>query len=315
LICTMKSNVVSKPGQLASTFSIVAFDPMTKDLGVAVQSRYFSVGSVVPWAEAGVGAIATQSFVNVSYGPRGLQFLKEGLNVDEVIGRITRDDEGKDFRQLGIVDSKGNASAFTGSRCLEWAGSRVGKNYAAQGNILAGEDVMKGMVEKFESTKGELADKLVAALEGGQEGGGDARGRQSAALLVVRKNVGRAGYGDRYIDLRVEDHPEPIVELRRLLVMHRVYRLIDDGEEKMATGDLDSGLSLIREAVSLGPTIDDAHVDLGIIYLKLGRKDEALKSFRQALKLNPRMKTMIKQLPGAGLMERDPEVFRELDIT
>nr|MDO8100550.1 DUF1028 domain-containing protein [Candidatus Njordarchaeota archaeon] len=311
----MKSNVVPKIGQSASTFSIVAFDPIIKDLGVAVQSRYFSVGSVVPWAEAGVGAIATQSFVNVSYGPRGLQFLKEGLSVDEVIGRLTRDDEGKDFRQLGIVDSKGSASAFTGSRCLEWAGSTVGKNYAAQGNILAGEDVVKGMVENFESTKGELADKLVAALEGGQEGGGDARGRQSAALLVVRKNVGRAGYGDRYIDLRVEDHPEPIVELRRLLVMHRVYRLIDDGEDKIATGDLDGALSLIREAVSLGPTIDDAHVDLGIIYLKLGRKDEALKAFRQALKLNPRMKTMIKQLPGAGLVEPDPEVFRELDIT
>nr|MDO8135351.1 DUF1028 domain-containing protein [Candidatus Njordarchaeum guaymaensis] len=311
----MKSNIVIKMGQLASTFSIVAFDPVTKDLGVTVQSRYFSVGSVVPWAEAGVGAIATQSFVNVSYGPRGLQLLKEGLNVDEVIGRLTRDDEGKDFRQLGIVDSKGNASAFTGSRCLEWAGSKVGKNYAAQGNILAGEDVVNGMVEKFESTQGELADKLVSALEGGQESGGDARGKQSAALLVVRKNVGRAGYGDRYIDLRVEDHPDPIVELKRLLVMHRVYRLIDDGEEKMATGDAEAGLSMIREAVSLGPTIDDAHIDLGIICLKLGKKDEALKAFKESLKLNPRMKNLIKQLPGAGLMEPSPEVFKELGIT
>jgi uncharacterized Ntn-hydrolase superfamily protein len=237
------------------------------------------------------------------------------LNVEEVIGRLTRDDEGKEFRQLGIVDSKGNVSAFTGSRCLEWAGSKAGKNYTAQGNILAGEDVVKGMAEKFESTKGELAEKLVAALEGGQEGGGDARGRQSAALLVVRKNVGRAGYGDRYIDLRVEDHPEPIAELKRLLVMHRVYRLVDDGEEKMATGDSEGGLSLIREAVSLGPMIDDAHIDLGIICLKLGKKDEALNAFRQALKLNPRMKTLIKQLPGAGLMEQDPEIFKELGIT
>jgi tetratricopeptide (TPR) repeat protein len=179
---------------------------------------------------------------------------------------------------------------------------------------LAGEDVVKGMAEKFESSKGELADRLVVALEGGQEGGGDARGRQSAALLVVRKNVGRAGYGDRYIDLRVEDHPDPIVELKRLLVMHRVYRLVDDGEEKMATGDPEGGLSLIREAVSLGPTVDDAQIDLGIICLKLGKREEALKAFRQALKLNPRMKTMIKQLPGAGLMEKDEEIFRELGI-
>jgi uncharacterized Ntn-hydrolase superfamily protein len=283
-------------------------------LGVAVQSRYFSVGSVVPWAEAGVGAIATQAFVNVSYGPRGLQLLREGLNVDEVIGRLTRDDEAKNSRQMGIVDSKGNASAFTGSGCLEWAGSRVGKNYAVQGNILAGEDVVKGMVEKFESTKGELADKLIAALEGGQQGGGDARGKQSAALLVVRKNLGRAGYGDRYIDLRVEDHPEPIVELKRLLTMHHVYKLIDDGEEKMVTGDPEGGLSLVREAVSLGPSNDDAQIDLAICLLKLGKKDEAMKAFRQALKLNPRMKTLIKQLPAAGLMEPDPEVFRELDI-
>jgi uncharacterized Ntn-hydrolase superfamily protein len=243
-----------------------------------------------------------------------LQLLKDGLNVEDVIGRLTRDDEGKESRQLGIVDSKGNASAFTGWRCLEWAGSIVRKNYAVQGNILAGPDVVKRMAEKFESTKGELADKLVAALEGGQEGGGDARGKQSAALLVVRKNLGRAGYGDRYIDLRVEDHPEPIPELKRLLVMHRVYTLIDGGEEKMATGDPEGGLSQMREAVSLGPTIDDAHVDLGIIYLKLGKKDEALKAFRQALKLNPRMKTLIKQLPGAGLMEKDPDILRELDI-
>jgi uncharacterized Ntn-hydrolase superfamily protein len=310
----MKTNVLPGLTHLASTFSIVAFDPITKDLGVAVQSRYFSVGSVVPWAEAGVGAIATQSFVNVSYGPRGLQLLREGLNVDEVIGRLTKDDEAKNSRQLGIVDSKGNASAFTGSGCLEWAGSRVGKNYAVQGNILAGEDVVEGMVKKFESTKGELADKLVAALEGGQEGGGDARGKQSAALLVVRKNLGRAGYGDRYIDLRVEDHPEPIPELKRLLTMHHVYKLIDDGEEKMVTGDPQGGLSLIREAVSLGPSSDDAQIDLAICLLKLGKKDEALKAFRQALKLNPRMKTLIKQLPAAGLMEPDPEVFRELDI-
>jgi uncharacterized Ntn-hydrolase superfamily protein len=143
---------------LVSTFSIVAFDPSTKDLGVAVQSRYFSVGSVVPWAEAEVGAVATQSFVNVSYGPHGLQLLKKGLTVDEVIDRLTKDDEAKEHRQLGIIDSKGNANAFTGKKCLEWAGSKIGRNYAAQGNILAGEEVVQSMGRNFEFTRGDLAE-------------------------------------------------------------------------------------------------------------------------------------------------------------
>jgi uncharacterized Ntn-hydrolase superfamily protein len=310
----MKPDTISKIGRLISTFSIVALDPSTKELGVAVQSRYFSVGSTVPWAEADVGAIATQSFVNVSYGPRGLQLLSQGLNVEEVIGRLTQNDEGKEFRQLGIVDAKGNASAFTGSRCLDWAGSKVGKNYAAQGNILASEDVVNRMVYRFESTQGDLAERLVAALDGGQEAGGDARGRQSAAMLVVRRNRGRAGYGDRYIDLRVEDHVDPIAELKRLLIMHRVYSLIDEGEDKMTTGDLEGALKTVKSALSLNPDNDDAHIDYAIICLKLDRKQEALKEFKEALRLNPRMKTLIKQLPGAGLMDSSPEMFRELGI-
>jgi uncharacterized Ntn-hydrolase superfamily protein len=299
---------------LVSTFSIVAFDPSTKDLGVAVQSRYFSVGSVVPWAEAEVGAVATQSFVNVSYGPRGLQLLKEGLTVDEVIDRLTKDDKEKEYRQLGIINSKGNANAFTGKKCLEWAGSKVGKNYTAQGNILAGKRVVQNMGRKFESTKGDLAEKLVAALEGGETAGGDARGRQSAALLVVRRNLRHAGYGDKYIDLRVEDHPDPIAELKRLLNLHRVYSLIDDSEDKLTKGDLKTALAALKKAVSLNPNIDDAYVDLGIVNLKLGKKKEAINAFEKALSLNPKMKTLIKQLPNAGLIKPDKEIFTELGI-
>jgi uncharacterized Ntn-hydrolase superfamily protein len=310
----MKSNVICRQCRLASTFSIVAFDPFTKDLGVAVQSRYFSVGSVVPWAESGVGAIATQSFVNVSYGPRGLQLLRQGQTVDEVVDTLTKDDEAKEFRQLGIVDSKGNAAAFTGKKCLEWAGSKVGRNYSVQGNILACEDVINKMAEGFETSPGDLANKLVAALESGEEAGGDARGRQSAALLVVRENCGRGGYGDRYIDLRVENHPDPITELKCLLELHRVYRLIDESEEKLATGNLEDALSTVREAASLNPNIDDAQVDMGIICLKLDEREEAIKAFREALRLNPKMKSLIKQLPKAGLIEPDPTLFTELGI-
>lgn len=297
---------------LATTFSIVAFDPSTRDLGIAVHSRYFSVGSVVPWAEAGVGAVATQSFVNVSYGPRGLQLLREGLTVNEVIERLTIQDEARDYRQVGIVDSKGNVAVFTGKKCLKWAGSKTGKNYVALGNILAGEKVVNNMSKGFESMNGDLAGKLIAALEGGDEAGGDIRGRQSASLLVVRKDGGRGGYGDRYIDLRVEDHLNPIIELRRLLNLSRVYYLIDESEDKLTVGELETALAIIKKAISLNHNIDEAYVDLALISLKLKRKEEAVKALKEAVRINPKLKQLIKQLPDIGLMEPDEELFAKI---
>jgi uncharacterized Ntn-hydrolase superfamily protein len=297
-----------------ATFSIVAFDPSTKDLGVAVHSRYFSVGSVVPWAKTEVGAIATQSFVNVSYGPQGLQLLRKGLTVKEVIERLTGQDEAKDYRQLGIVDSKGNVAVFTGEKCLKWAGSKVGKNYVALGNILAGEEVVNNMGKRFESIKDDLAGKLVAALEGGEEAGGDMRGRQSTSLLVVRKGGGRLGYGDRYIDLRVEDNPDPVGELKRLLNLSRVYYLIDEGEARFTAGNLESALFSIREAILLDSNVDDAHIILALIFLKLERKEDAVRVFKEALRVNPKLGRMIRQLPDIGLMERDEELYAKLQI-
>jgi uncharacterized Ntn-hydrolase superfamily protein len=299
---------------LVSTFSIVAFDPATEELGVAVHSRYFSVGSVVPWAEAEVGAVATQSFVNVSYGHRGLQLLKNGLSVDEVIAKLTSEDEERDYRQLGIIDAKGDAAAFTGKRCLQWAGSETGPDYSAQGNILTSNKVVENMGEQFESTVGDLADRLVAALIAGDKAGGDARGRQSAALLVVRKDGGRAGYGDKRIDLRVEDHRNPIIELKRLLSLHKVYSLIDESEDKLTKCDFQEAIVAIRKAVKLGPKVDDAHIDMGILYLKLDRKKEAVEAFREALRLNPKMRNLVKQLPKVGLIEPDEDLFAELGI-
>ena len=309
-----QKNIDLRLRRLASTFSIVAFDPATRDLGVAVQSRYFSVGPIVPWAEADVGAIATQSFVNVSYGPRGLQLLKEGSNVDEVIEKLTREDEGREFRQVGIVDSKGNSAAFTGKKCLEWAGSKIGKCYSAQGNILANEDVVKRMGRKFETSKGDLADKLIAALEGGEEAGGDARGRQSAAMLVVRKSKGRGGYGDRLIDLRVEDHTNPIAELKRLLTLHRVYYLIDEAEEMLVQEDTRSAVSTIKKAIKLNPNSDDAYLDLGMMYMKTGKKEEAIQAFREVLRINPKMRVVVRQLPKVGLIKASEEFFKKLRL-
>jgi len=289
-------DTLAKLSNLASTFSIVAFDPRTRNLGVAVQSRYFSVGTAVPWAQAEVGAVATQSFVNVSYGSKGLRLLKKDLTVHEVIKQLTGKDKGRDHRQLGIIDAKGNAASYTGARCLHWAGSKIGKNYAAQGNILASAKVVANMGKEFEATKGDLADKLVAALEGGEQAGGDVRGRQSAALLVVGKRKGKTGYGDRLIDLRVEDHPNPIAELKRLLRLHRVYYLIDEAEEVYTQGNHKKAVATIHKAIELNPNSDDAYVDLGMLYTKIGKNQEAKEAFQKAVSLNPNMKKVISQL-------------------
>lgn len=206
-----------------STFSIVAFDPETGDLGVAVQSKFLAVGAVVPYARAGVGAVATQSYANLLYGPKGLALLEEGHAPEEVIARLTADDPDARLRQVGIVDAQGRAAAFTGEGCFPWAGHRVGPNVAAQGNILVSQETVDAMYETFLSARGDLADRLVAALAAGQEAGGDRRGQQSAALLVVREGGSYGGFTDRYIDLRVDDHPQPIRELARLLKLWRVY--------------------------------------------------------------------------------------------
>ena len=204
-----------------ATFSIVGYDAETGDLGIAVQSKFFAVGSVVPWAEAGVGAIATQSWANTTYGANGLKLLKSGLSAEQTLERLIADDPGRATRQVGIVDAKGKVANYTGDECNEWAGAVSGKHYTAQGNILAGEDVVKAMGKAFEETEGELADKLMAALFAGQEKGGDTRGQQSAALLVVREQSGYGGFNDRYIDLRVDDAEKPIEELQRLLEIHK----------------------------------------------------------------------------------------------
>jgi len=193
---------------------------------VAVQSKFFGVGSVVPWARAGAGAVATQAFANVRYGPAGLLRMSKGQSAPDVVKVLTSIDEGRARRQVGIVDAQGRAAAFTGERCFAWAGHHVGEGYCAQGNILAGAEVIDAMADAFEKARaagGELADWLLAALVAGQAAGGDRRGQQSAALLVVREGYGYGGGNDRFVDLRVEDHEKPIEELGRLLELHKKF--------------------------------------------------------------------------------------------
>ncbi|MBV8081450.1 MAG: DUF1028 domain-containing protein [Candidatus Eremiobacteraeota bacterium] len=206
-----------------ATFSIVALDPKAKELGVAVQSKFLSVGSVVPWVQAGIGAIATQSWANTSYGPRGLELLHGGATPQEAINALVADDEHAQERQIGIVDAHGRSATYTGANCKEWAGGTHGINYAAQGNILAGAAVVESMVDAFEATKGHLADRLLAGLRAAQAAGGDRRGQQSAAIYVAKPGGGYGGFNDRYVDIRVDDHPRPIEELARILESHKLY--------------------------------------------------------------------------------------------
>jgi uncharacterized Ntn-hydrolase superfamily protein len=199
------------------TFSIVAYDPDAKEWGVGVASRVLAVGAVVPFAKAGVGAIATQSLANKGYGPQGLKLLAEGKSPEEVIKALTEEDKLKDNRQVGIIDAKGNVANFTGTKCNPYAGARTGKNYSCQGNLLAGEAVINDMAKAFEEAEGKLAWRLIASMEAAEKAGGDKRGKQSAAILVVREGAGYFGFDDRYIDLRVDDHEEPVKELARVL--------------------------------------------------------------------------------------------------
>ncbi|MFN4257900.1 MAG: DUF1028 domain-containing protein [Gemmataceae bacterium] len=206
-----------RPADWACTFSIVAYDPEAKEWGVGVASKYLAVGNAVPFAHAGVGAVATQSYVNVTYGPRGLELLAEGKTPQEVLDTLTAADKGKEFRQVGIIDAQGRTAHFTGAKCVPWAGAKAGKNYSCQGNLLTGPEVVDKMAETFETSKGPLAWRLMAALQAGEQAGGDKRGKQSAAILVVRDRAGPNGLSDRYIDLRVDDHDEPLAELARIL--------------------------------------------------------------------------------------------------
>ncbi len=222
-----------------ATFSIVAADPVAGEFGVAVASKFLAVGAVVPWAQAGVGAVATQSYANVSFGPRGLELMASGLSASEALERLLADDPQRELRQVGLVDARGQAATFTGSGCHPWAGGRTGPGYAAQGNILTGPEVVDAMIQAFEATEGPLAVRLLAALAAGDRAGGDRRGRQSAALLVVKPGGGYGGYTDRYIDLRVDDHTDPVAELERLYRIWRLYFEKPSPEQRLPLhGDL-----------------------------------------------------------------------------
>jgi uncharacterized Ntn-hydrolase superfamily protein len=251
-LVTYGSSVIMPNKGSPSTFSIVARDPSNGDLGIIVQSKFPAVGSIVPWAKAEIGAIATQAWANVGYGPNGLELLEAGMNATETLKILLDGDEGREHRQIGIVDANGHAVAHTGNECMEWAGQIVGDGFTCQGNILAGEAVVVDMADAYENTHGDLIDKLFAGLIAGQNAGGDRRGMQSAAILVVRTGGGYEGGNDRYVDVRVDEHPNPIEELVRVFNIYDMTLLSREDPNLLVKieGDM---LALIQQAlVTLG---------------------------------------------------------------
>lgn len=318
LLLASASGLLGIAPPTVSTFSIVGIDPANGDLGVAVASRYLAVGAVVPWAMAGVGAIATQANVNAGYGQQAIDLLRQGLTAQQVLARLLAEDTfpNKEARQVAIIDAKGNVAVHTGPGATAWAGDRKGATWSAQGNILAGPQVVEAMGKAFESTRGELAEKLFAALKAGDDAGGDARGRQSASILVVRKQGGRNFNNDRYVFLNVDDHPQPIVELRRLLDLNLAYLHAGASDRLRQNGDRPGALEAARTAARYGPGLSYVRATLGFLEYLSGDKEAALRELRAAQTIEPdfknQLQTVLERRPDLQGLKEDKEFLGKL---
>ncbi|HET6618048.1 MAG TPA: DUF1028 domain-containing protein [Gemmatimonadota bacterium] len=300
------------PRRPVATYSIVARDPATGELGVAVQSHWFGVGAIVAFAEAGVGAVATQSFVDPSYGPLGLELMRAGRTAPEALEGLLEADPHPDVRQVGMIDAAGRVAAHTGENAIIAAGHQTGENYSVQANLMGSATVWPAMARAFEATRGDLAERMLAALEAAQAEGGDIRGRQSAALLVVSgKPTGRP-WVDRVFDLRIEDHPEPLLELRRLLLLARAYREMNAGDEAMTVNDVDAAVGRYDAAATLVPESAEMVYWAGITLASVGRVDEALPRLERAYAADRGWAVLTARLPAAGLLPDDAQLLSRL---
>ena len=291
------------------TYSIVARDPGTGELGVAVQSHWFNVGSIVPWAEAGVGAVATQSFVDPSYGKLGLDLMRAGRSAPEALRALLAGDEGREVRQVAMIDAQGRVAAHTGSKDIEAAGQIVGVGYSVQANLMLNETVWPAMSRAFEAAQGDLAGRMLAALDAAQAAGGDIRGRQSAALIVVTgKPTGRP-WEDRLFDLRVDDSPEPLRELRRLVTLQRAYRHMNAGDLAVEKDDNDRALAEYAAAAKLVPDNAEMIYWWAVALVNMGRVDESLPLFRKVFAMDRNWATLTPRLPKSGLLPDDPKLI------
>ncbi len=298
--------------KLVHTYSIVARDPETGQMGVAVQSHWFSVGAVVPWIEAGVGAVATQSFVEVSYGPLGLGLMRAGKTAPQALKALIEIDPERAVRQVAMIDSQGQVAAHTGKSCIIEAGHIVGDQYSVQANLMLKDTVPKAMASAYESTQGDLIDRLLSALEAAEKEGGDIRGRQSAAILIVTGKPTGQPWKDRIVDLRVEDHPDPVDELKRLVKVHRAYEHMNRGDEFMAEGDVEGALREYSQAERLSPDNLEMVFWHAVTLASLDRVDESLPLFRRAFEGDYNWALLVPRLPKSGLLPDKPEVIEKI---
>ena len=292
-------------GPRAFTFSIVARDAATGELGVAVQSHWFSVGQVVPWAEAGIGAVATQSIAEPSYGPLGLELMRSGKTPQQALNALLAADTAPDVRQVAMVDATGRVAVHTGSKCIPAAGHAKGEGFCVQANLMEKESVWPAMEKAFREAKGDLADRMLAALDAAQGEGGDIRGMQSAALLVVRGKPSGKPWADRLFDLRVEDSEEPVRELRRLVSLQRAYNHASAGDDRMAENRVEEALAEYAEAAKLAPQVLELPFWQAVTMASTGRVELALPIFREVFARQPRWAELVKRLPGVGMLPDD----------
>jgi uncharacterized Ntn-hydrolase superfamily protein len=306
------SQNAARPTRPVHTFSIVARDPATGELGVAVQSHWFSVGSIVAWAEAGVGAVATQSFVDPSYGKNGLDMMRSGKAAPDTLKELLAKDEGREVRQVAMIDAQGRVDAWTGKNDIQAAGHIVGKDFSVQANLMLNDKVWPAMARAFESTRGDLADRMLAALDAAQAAGGDIRGRQSAALIVVTGKPTGQAWKDRTFDLRVDDSPEPLQELRRLVRLQRAYNHMNAGDLAVEKKDNEGALREYSAAERLVPNNAEMIYWHAVALVNMGRVDDSLPLFRKVFAMDRNWITLTPRLPKSGLLPDDPKLIERI---
>jgi len=294
------------------TYSIVARDEKTGELGVAVQSHAFSVGSGVTWAEAGVGAVATQSFIDPAYGPLGLELMRAGRSAPDALKGLIAADEGRDVRQVAMIDASGRVAAHTGAKCIPAAGDHVGTGYSVQANLMDNDRVWPAMAQAFETTKGDLAERMLAALEAAQAAGGDIRGMQSAAILVVKGVSSGKPWQDKIFDLRVEDNPQPLVELRRLVNFQRANNIANEGDRFFEKKDVAAAEKAYAAAEALVPDFAEMAFWHGVALASSGKVDESLPVFAKAYRMYPKFRELVPRLATVGLLPDDPKVIARI---
>lgn len=300
---------------LVSTYSIVGRDSATGEMGVAVQSHWFNVGAIVSWGEAGVGVIATQSFVNPSFGVRGLELLKLGKTPQQVVDELIAADDGRDFRQLAVLDASGRTASYTGVKCLDGAGNIAGTNYSVQANMMLNNTVWSAMEKAFKETSGPLAERLVASLEAAQNAGGDIRGMQSAALMVWKGTNSGQPWGDKTIDLRVEDDPNPVTEMKRLLEVQRAYEHMNAGDLAVEKNDMELAMSEYKAAMEMFPGNLEMKYWTAVTLANNGRVDESLTMFNYVFANDKNWKELTRRLPKSGLLTVSEDDLKKILAT